>query len=198
MDVKLIFAIISSAILIIGFIPYFKDIFLNKTKPHLYTWLIWVITQGTATVAAWYGGGKFGVMGLAIGTLLVVSIFLLSFKYGTKDIRKTDTFFLITALLAILVWWQLKNPYLSVFMVSAIDGLGYFPTYRKSFSDPWSETLSFWLMMALLSVFALLALDKYNFLTVAYLATIGVADIILFIECAVRRLIIKSKKQNAG
>lgn len=56
MDYKLIIAIIAAVLTIIAYIPYFRDIFANKTKPHLFTWLIWGITQGTATVALLYGG----------------------------------------------------------------------------------------------------------------------------------------------
>ena len=85
MDWKLILAIFTVILVVIGYIPYFKDIFANKTKPHLYTWLIWLITQGTATVALIYGGGKFGSLGLIVGTVLVLVICGLSFRYGTKN-----------------------------------------------------------------------------------------------------------------
>ena len=83
-DLKFIFAILSTIILVIGFIPYFRDVFLKKSKPHLFTWLIWLMTQGTATAASLYGGGKWGAAGFIIGTVLVAGMFLLSFKYGTK------------------------------------------------------------------------------------------------------------------
>jgi hypothetical protein len=43
---KFIIAIIATVLTFLGFIPYFRDIFNRKTKPHLYTWLIWLITQG--------------------------------------------------------------------------------------------------------------------------------------------------------
>ena len=101
MDFKFITASIASLLMIMAYIPYFKDIFAHKTKPHMFTWLIWGITQGTATVALLYGGGKFGSFSLIMGTILVTIIFLLSFKYGTKDITNSDKFVLI---LALIVW----------------------------------------------------------------------------------------------
>jgi len=191
MDVKLILALLSTAITIAAYFPYLRDLFLKKTKPHAYTWLIWTITQGTATAALWYGGGNFAAISLTVGMLLVLLIFFLSLKYGTKNITKSDTFVLAMALLAIVVWWQLNNPLPAVLMVSAIDGLGYIPTIRKSFAEPWSETISFWVAMATASALALLANGEYNLLTVTYLATLAVANTTVAVLCILRRRVIK-------
>jgi hypothetical protein len=92
-DLKLISAIISVASVVVGFYTYFRDIFKRKTTPHLYTWLIWGITQGTATVASWHGGGKFGAISLAIGTILVIAILSPSGSKPARDERfKTGHF----------------------------------------------------------------------------------------------------------
>lgn len=194
MNFKLIIAIVASILTVVGFVPYLKDIFARKTKPHLYTWLIWSITQITATIALLYGGGKFGSISLIVGTILVLSTLLLSFKYGTKNITKSDKIILALALLAIIVWWQLESPLLALFMVSAIDGIGYIPTIRKSFVDPWSETISFWAMMALVDLLAIASNDQYNLLTTTYITTIFVANIIIVSICFFRRQIIQKRK----
>jgi len=190
-NLKFIIAIVATALTVFGFIPYFRDIFKKKTKPHLYTWLIWIITQGTATVALLYGGGKFGGFSLIVGTILVSIIFLLSFKYGTKDITKSDKLVLALALLAILIWWQLDNPIIAVLMVSAIDGAGYIPTIRKSFKSPWSETLSYWAIMAATDLLTIIANEKFNLLTVTYLATLFVLNMTVVLVCFFRRRIVQ-------
>ena len=164
----------------------------------MYTWIIWAITQGTATFGLWYGGAKWGAFALFVTEVLVILIILLSFKFGTKNIKKIDTFLLVMALLAVFVWWQFKNPLLSVLMVSAIDGLGYVPTLRKSFFDPWSETLSFWAMMAIGDILVILSNAQYNFLTTTYPATLAAANIILLAECLVRRAMLKPNNKSAG
>ena len=190
-DFKLVIAIVATLLTVAAYFPYLRDLFQRKTKPHLYTWLIWAITQGTATVALLHGGGKFGAISLVVGTALVVVVLLLSFKYGTKNITKSDTFILVVALLAIVVWWQLKNPFIAVLMVSAIDGLGYIPTLRKSFAKPWSETLSFWGVMAIISALTIIANAEYNELTVMYLATLAVANTVVFTLCFFRRKVVQ-------
>ena len=191
---KIIFLIFSIVCGLSAFIPYLFDTFKLKTKPHIYTWIIWAMTQGTATFAIFYGGGKLGGVELAIGVVLQIVVIIFALKYGTKDITKSDALVLVIALLAILVWWQLKQPILSVILVSAIDVFGYIPTFRKSYKDPWSETLATWILFAMSDIFAILALSRYNFLTVTYLATITVVNVSFFIFCTSRRRF--SKKIN--
>ncbi len=187
MDVKIIFTTIATIITVVAFFPYLRDIFLLKTKPHAYTWLIWIITNGTAVVGIWYGGGGWGALNLTIGMLFVVAVFLFSLKYGTKNITIGDSVILIAALCAIFVWWQLDKPLISVIMVSAIDVIGYIPSFRKSYQEPWSETLISWIAFSVSNIFALLALSQYNLLTVTYLVAISTANILLFLFCFFRR-----------
>jgi hypothetical protein len=174
--IKLILALVASVITVIAYIPYFKDLFAGKTKPHLYTWLVWGVTQGTASVALIKGGGNFAAISVILGAILVLSIFVLSFKYGTKNITKSDTIVLVLALLAIVVWWQLDSALIAVLMVSAIDGIGYIPTFRKTWSDPLSETPVFWLLMALAMIITIISSGEYNLLTVTYVAVLGVCN----------------------
>ena len=190
-DFKLIVAVIASIITITAYLPYLKDIFKKKTQPHLYTWLIWAITQGTATAILLYGGGKFGSLSFIVGTLLVLVIFGLSFKYGTKNIKKVDIATLTLAILAIVVWWQLDNPLLSIIMVSSIDVSGYIPTFRKSYKEPWSETLAFWFIMAVVKLLIMVSNAEYNFLTMTYVTISLIANSSLFILLVVRRRLIK-------
>lgn len=187
MNLKIFFTIIAAIIGVIAFIPYLRDIFLLKTKPHVYTWLIWVITQGTAVLGIWYGGGGWGALNLTVGIVFAFVVFLFSIKYGTKNITKSDTVVLIAALLAILVWWQLDQPLISVIMVTVIDVVGYVPSFRKSYEEPWSETLTSWILFSVSNVFAMLALSQYNLLTLTYLVSISFANLMLFTICLVRR-----------
>lgn len=179
-DIKLSLALLATVILLAAYIPYFRDIFRGDTKPHLYTWLVWAITQWTATAGVWAGGGHFAAIGVGAGALMVLFVFLLSFKYGTKNITRSDTFVLMLALFAVVLWWLLKDPLPSVLMVTAIDGLGYIPTWRKTYQEPWSETLGFWAAMAASIFLVIAASAQYNLLTVLYPLVLGACNVILF------------------
>ena len=98
--------------------------------------------------------------------------------------------------MAIIVWKKLNNPPLAVIAISIIDGLGYVPTFRKSFAEPWSETLKFWTLMAIANVLTIISSAHYNFLTVTYLATLTAADIIILIICFSRRKILQKNNSH--
>ena len=189
MSAKLFIGIISVLLDGVGYYPYFRDILKKQTKPHLYTWLIWIITQGTATVAMIYGGANFGAWPFITGTILVALVFALSFKYGTKDITRSDTILLIFALLAVATWCLLNSPVISVAMVTIIDAIGFIPTIRKSYTDPWSETVFFWVTMSIIDILAILALEQYNFLTVTYSVMLIIGNSIVVTVCLFRRKI---------
>lgn len=175
-DFRMIMSFFAALASILGFVLYAKNIFALKTKPHIYTWAVWILTQGTAAVALVYGGGGWAALGMFVGVAVVTIVFLLSFKYGTTNIRTTDTIALVTALVAIIIWWQLNNPLLAVLMVSTIDGIGYIPTFRKTFEEPSTETRAYWFYALLNSSFSILALAEFNMLTLSYLITITVAN----------------------
>lgn len=187
MDIKIVFAVIASIIGIIAFIPYIRDIFSHKTKPHIYTWLIWIITQGIGVFGMVHGGASWGSLSLTIGLIFVIFIFLCCFKYGTKDITKADKIVLMFAFLAVFVWFQLKQPILSILMISIIDFCGFLPSIRKTYKNPQSETLSAWLLFTVSNTFAILALSEYNFLTLFYILTITIANLIIFAVALIGR-----------
>ena len=184
---KIILSAFSTGFAITAFSLYFKDILVLKTKPHAYTWLIWAMTYGTAAAGVWYGGGGLGALSLTLGTFFNISVFIFSLKYGTKNITRSDTFILFLALAAIAVWIQLKKPLVSVILVTAIDLIGYVPSFRKSYAEPWSEALAPWLLFSVANMFALLALTEYNPLTMMYLVAITIANMSLFFFCVLRR-----------
>lgn len=72
-------------------------------------------------------------------------------------------------------------------MVSLIDVLGYLPSFRKTFEEPWTETPLSWLIFAAANVFSILALREYNLLTLCYLISITAANITLLAICFLRR-----------
>jgi len=187
MDMKFWFATVATVLGIVAFLSYLRDMLARKTRPHMYTWLIWILTQGIAIAGILRGGGVWGSLNLVVGLLFCVLIFALSFRYGTRDIVQSDMIVLLGAVGAILLWVVFDRPLLSVFFVTGIDMLGYVPSFRKSYADPWGETLSSWFLFALSNMFALLALSEFNLLTATYLVSITVANLVLLLFCAYRR-----------
>ncbi|HEY6332414.1 MAG TPA: hypothetical protein VI756_24025 [Blastocatellia bacterium] len=184
---KTFFAIAATLVGTAAFVPYLKDIVELKTKPHFYTWLIWSITLGTSAAGIWYGGGGWGGLNLTVGFLLALVVVLFSLKYGITNIRRSDTVVLTIAAVGILISWRLRQPLPAVILASVIDFLGYLPTFRKSYEQPWDETLITWFAFTFSAIFSILGLREYNLLTTFYLVTITCANIILLAICLRRR-----------
>lgn len=187
MDPKILFAAGSLIFSLSGDFFYIKDIFWGHTRPHIYTWLIWVITQGTAAALVLHGGGQWGSVQLIAGTVINISVVIFCIRRGTKNITRADTITFIAALLAIVVWWQMDNPFLAALMIAVIDVVGYLPTYRKTYHEPHSEHVGAWLGFAAANIFAVLALSEYNFLTLSYLVSIFLANMGVVVICLWRR-----------
>jgi hypothetical protein len=186
-SLKIVFALLSVTAGVLAFALYFRGIFLKNTKPHIFTWFIWLITQGIATAGILHGGGGLGAVELVIGTTLIFFVFLFSLKKGTTDIAKSDYLVLFASLVAVFIWLQLDSPLGAVLMVSAIDAFGYIPSFRKSWREPWSEQLLTWTLFTVGNFFSLLALSEYNLLTLVYLITISIGNLALIGICLFRR-----------
>jgi hypothetical protein len=176
--VKYACGIIATIISILSFFPYLKDIFKRKTKPHSYTWLIWTILQITGVVAMYNNGAGLGTLALAIGAVFCAFIFTLSLKYGTKNITAFDTICLIGALAAIAVYLFLHNPVLSVILITITDFVGFLPTLRKAYAEPYSETLSLFVLGVIWSAFNIIAISAYSVTTTLYPSCILFANIL--------------------
>lgn len=178
-DVKLLATTLSMLLGAAAFLPYLLGIQKDVTRPHPYTWLILALTQATATAGLFAGHAGFIAYGFLGGTSMTAVIFLLSLRHAKENVAKGDTLILIAALLAILMWWVLDHHRVAIFMVSVIDFIAYIPTMRKAWRDPKSESAFAWALFALSFLFALLALQSYNLLTVPYLVAVLLADTII-------------------
>jgi hypothetical protein len=176
MDLKVFLAAASSVVGIACFIPYIRDVFRRKTKPHNYSWLIWTLLQSIAVVAMLGGGAGIGVASLAIGAMLCAFVFFLSLRYGTSNITVFDKICLAGALLATVVYVFLQDAFLSVLVVTFTDLIGFLPTFRKAYEEPYTETPSTYALSSLSSLLALGALASFTFTTSIYLTTLVITN----------------------
>lgn len=185
--IKTVCGIIATIISVISFFPYLKDIFRNKTQPHSYTWLIWTILQVTGVVAMFNDGAGIGALALTVGAFFCAYIFILSLKYGTKNITLFDTICLIAALAATSIYAFLHNPVLSVILITIIDFVAFLPTLRKAYAEPYSETLSLFLLGVVWSTFNVIAISTYTITTTLYPSCILFANALCCLMLWMRR-----------
>lgn len=172
MDHKLFFGIASAVFAIFSGIPYVRDILRNKTRPHAYSWLVWTILQVVGAIAQWHDGAGYGVWALAIAAMVSALVFLLSFKYGTRNIMRFDTVCLIAALIALALYLAMDDPLTAVITIVIIDFFGFLPTFRKGWQEPETETISTYALSGLANFLALFALQQHTLVTALYIGSL--------------------------
>ncbi len=187
LDYKWVLAGLATLISFCNLLYYISTVLKGKTKPHMYTWLIWGLLTAVAAATQWVSGGGAGTF---LTTLVAMNCFViatLAYFKGEKNITRSDKLFLGACLIAIALWPLTPTPLLSLVLATLIDTVGYFPTIRKSFSKPQEENLISFSIYGCTWFMSLIALADYNFLTAFYPAVTVVTSWGLMIFLIIRR-----------
>ncbi len=179
LDIKQLLGLIAVAISIFSLFPYITDILKKKTKPHLYTWVIWTPLTFMAFFSQIADNAGAGAWTTGVTAMLCLIILALSVKYGTKDVTKSDRVMLASVIVATAFFLIVKNALLSIILVTFIDVAAFYPTIRKSIKKPYEETLSTHNLAALKHFISLFALDKVSVITALYPSAVFIANLVL-------------------
>ncbi|MEY2664522.1 MAG: hypothetical protein RIT04_330 [Candidatus Parcubacteria bacterium] len=165
-------AIVAALLAILGNISYLKDAFRGKVRPHPYTWFIWSIVSLVTFFGQLQKGAGIGALPTGIAEAFTILIFIISLKYAFKNtaenIKKSDHYFLVAALLGLIPWALTKDPTISVIVVVTIDVIAFIPALRKTWMDPRSEKPALYEMNVLRHILTLFALGSYNTATMLH------------------------------
>jgi hypothetical protein len=165
---KDILAVIAAIIAVAGNLPYIRDAFTKRVKPHPYTWLVWTIVSAIVFFGQIAKGAGIGALPAGVAEIFTIVIFLFSLQYGFKYVKKTDTYFLVAALLGIIPWLIFDNPTISIIIAVTIDLIAFVPTLRKTYLHPETETPILYGSNVLRHVLTLFSLQAYNIATMLH------------------------------
>lgn len=171
----------------VSYVPYIKNIFVGKTKPHAFSWLVWGILNGIAFAGQMHDKGGAGAWSVGLTAAVMFFIFSVSLKRGEKDIRPFDWFCLISALLSLIPWLLTNDPLVSVILITIIDALGFLPTVRKSYKKPHQETLVTFMLSIIKYSLVVIALQKYTAVTVLFPLSLVVMNALFVGMLVIRR-----------
>lgn len=173
--------LIAVLLTIIGHFPYIIDILKNKTKPHVFTWIVWAVVTVLAFFGQWQKGGGAGSWTTGVTGLITILIAILSFRKGSKEITKSDKVFFGLALVSIIPWYITNDPTFSIVIITVIDVFAFLPTVRKTLKDPSSETFFTYALNILRHGLSVVALAHYNVATFLYPTALLVMNLIMTI-----------------
>jgi len=169
-DIKNLFGSLAVILSFAGYAPYLRDLYLKRIQPHIFSWFLWGLMASICATAQILDGAGAGSWTLVTGVVVCLIIVVSSLKRGTSNITKSDWITFIAALMAIPVWLLTNSPLWTIIIVTAIDFLAFIPTFRKSYHEPYGETLITYVINSLKFVLSFLALSHISFVTAFYIS----------------------------
>ena len=164
------FIYLSVLISLVGIFRYWKSILKGDTKPNLVSQFMWMLSpfigvffqikadSGLATLALFMSG--FASLSFIVTALVV--------KNGYWEIKKFDLICGLLSLSALVCYVITHNLGISILFAIAADTLAYFPTIKKSYSNPETEDNSIYVAGILNHIIALLVLQNRIFTNYAF------------------------------
>ncbi len=151
-----------------GYIPYIRDIFRNKVKPHPVTWGVWTILTTIAAFNQVLNGGGYSSLFFISTALLVGFVFALSLRYGMGGASKIDRICLFLAILLLVYWLTVQETRISTLLVVIIDGIAAIPTILKTYQHPETESYNQWSLAGIAGFLTILSVPRLDWVLVIY------------------------------
>lgn len=178
---------IAVVLLFAAYVFYFRSIFLSQAKPHFFTWFIWTVSVTIIFAAQISDGAGPGAWTTGFSIFFTMIIAVYAFFRGEKNITRGDWISLMMALGTIPLWYLTHEPAYAAVLLTLIDGVAYYPTFRKSFRQPDQEALITYALDSMRHLISFLALSQITLATATYPATIGIVSLAFVIFALWRR-----------
>ena len=164
------FGVVSSLYILIGAIPYIKDIFKKQVHPHVLSWLGWGLITGLGAAAMFADGSTWMAVIVFANTVACLSIVFFSVirKIGVWETSHFDWFFFFMGILGLVLWQTVHLPVLALICAMVADFAFGLPTIIKTYNDPETETPFVWVAATLSGFFSLFAIQTIAFHEIAY------------------------------
>ncbi|HEB93245.1 MAG TPA: hypothetical protein ENI94_07220 [Gammaproteobacteria bacterium] len=181
----------------IAFFPYIRSILQGKTKPHVFSWVIWGSTTFVVFLAQLADKGGAGAWPIGVSGVITLFVAFLAYrKKSDSTISKIDWLFLIMAMTSLPFWYLTADPLWAVLILTTVDVIGFGPTFRKAYCFPHDERLTFYLIFVVRNFIAVAALEHYSLTTVLFPVATAVACLLFILMVAYRRRMLATRQRG--
>ncbi|MBE9516349.1 MAG: hypothetical protein IME93_05175 [Proteobacteria bacterium] len=185
---KSLLSAVAIALTFIAFLPYIRSILQGTTKPHVFSWVIWGSTTFVVFMAQLADEGGAGAWPIGVsGVITIYVAFLAYIKKSDRSITRTDWLFFLVAMTSLPLWYFTSDPLWAVVILTAVDVIGFGPTFRKAHARPFEEKLTFFVIMAIRNIVSIAALQHYSLTTVMFPAVLAAACLVFILLVVHRR-----------
>lgn len=184
------------ALTIAALLPYLRAILQGTVHAHVFSWVIWGSTTCVVFHVQIADHGGVGAWPIGVSGSLTVLIAILAYRrLGDLSITRSDWCCIATALSALPFWYVTADPFWAVVLFTVVDLLGFGPTLRKAYAQPYSESPGFFGMFALRNLLVVSALEHYSATTLLFPTAIAVACVLLMALIELRRRAVMHEQQ---
>lgn len=192
-DLNIAFGILSAALVLVGYAIYFRSIYIGKTKPHMFSFIVWGTTVGIVFVAQILEGAGPGAWVTGISTLGALSIAIIGLRQKAISITNSDKASFVAAFVIIVIWILTKNALIAVVLATIIDILGFWPTFRKTYLLPYSENITAYAINGVSLLISVFAIANLNLATVLYPLTFIILNMAFVSMTVIRRYVVQKQ-----
>ncbi|MBU1166116.1 hypothetical protein KKF81_04145 [Candidatus Micrarchaeota archaeon] len=181
---------IAGIVALAAFVPYIYSTLKGKTKPNRATWWIWTLVS-FIIAGSYFDVGARETIWVAISYIVgPVIMAILSLKYGEGGWNKFDRFCVLGALAGFVLWILFDAPLIALLLTIFIDFVGFLPTYKKAYHNPWGESKLAWIIFVAADLLNVFAIETLAFGIVIY------PVYMLIVEAPVLFLLFRKRKKN--
>lgn len=196
---KELIGLITVGLGLLAYAPYLRDLLRRQITPHPYSWFIWGLTAIIMSgLQLFNGGGAMSWSTLTVGLISFVICGLAWRAGGKRIVTRHDQALLGIALVAITLWLVVDEPTLSMLLLVCADISGFIPSVRKTWRDPYSETLTMWTINGFRHGLNIFAISTYSLLTLADPVVWVVANLGFVAMVLVRRRMVHTRGTGSG
>lgn len=190
---KALLSALAITLTLLAFVPYVRSIRQGRTRPHVFSWLIWGSSTCVVFTAQLADGGGLGAWPIGVSGLITLYIAGLAYQQARTSgespvqITRSDWLFFSLAVFALPLWLITANPLWAVLLLTLVDVLGFVPTFRKAYRFPYEEQLLFYMLITLRNLLALAALQHYSVTTVIFPLVIAFTCMLFILMVVYRR-----------
>jgi hypothetical protein len=177
----------AAVVSLVGIVPYVRDMLRGTTRPDRGAWLVWSVLGATAFASQAADGATWSLAFLAVETGAVVLVLLLALGRAAPGPSAYELALLGVAGLGIAGWALSDDPAVATACVVAADLSGFLLMLPKTWRDPWSETLSTWVLSGVSGALGTAAVGSLDATLLLYPVYFALANGAVAVVIATRR-----------
>jgi hypothetical protein len=179
--------ILSVALAVLAAVIYIAQTLRGDVRPHPLSWFLFGVLSLTGYLVQRDQGARQGSWTLLAMTVICFLFVAVSVARGERTFSRTEWAFVAAAGAVFVLYLFTRDANVAAAMTTAIDALGYGPTFTRGWSFPRKDSVTSFAINGAKFVPSLMAMEPISFATSSYPATLLVLNTAVAIMLLMRR-----------